>query len=75
MYLKGLADTATLVDKAGKEDTNRTRRRHIDECMEWLAKHQLPKNMLTLTPKDLAVYLTQHAPPQATGNKWQHPAA
>lgn len=59
MHLQGLADTTTLVDKAVREDTNRTRRRHINECMEWLAKHQLPKNMQTLTTENLAVYLTQ----------------
>ena len=68
MYLQGLADTSRLVDKAVKGDTMLTRRRHIKDCMEWLANYQLPKNMQTLTPEDRAVYLTQHWLPTHAGS-------
>ncbi len=36
MYLQGLADTAKLVDRAVKDDTNCTRRKHVQEYMDWM---------------------------------------
>ncbi len=59
-YLHGLADTAKLVDKAVKDDTNRTRRKHVQEYMDWVGNLQLPKSMQTVTPEDLCVYFIQH---------------
>ncbi len=68
IYMQGLSDTAHLVDKAVKDDTNRTRRKHVREYMDWLAKLQLQKSMQTITPEDLAVYLTRHWIPTHAGS-------
>ena len=58
IYLHGLVDTAKLVDQAVKDDTNRTRRKHVREYMDWMGNLQLPKSMQTVTPEDLSVYST-----------------
>ncbi|DBB13172.1 TPA: hypothetical protein ACH3X3_004926 [Trebouxia sp. C0006] len=68
IYLHGLADTAKLVDKAVKDDTNRTRRKHVQEYMDWVDNLQLPKSMQKGTPEDLCVYITQHWIPRHAGS-------
>ncbi len=55
IYLQGLADTAKLVDKAVKDDTNCTRRKHVREYMDWMGRLQLPRSMQTVTSDDLCV--------------------
>ena len=68
IYLHGLADTAKLVDKAVKDATNRTRRKHVQEYMDWVGNLQLPKSMQKVTPEDLCVYFTQHWIPRHAGS-------
>lgn len=79
MYLQGLADTARLLDKAVKEDTKLLlfpfpfQKEHNislgadtsrNACSGW----PTAKDLQTLTPEDLAVYLTQHWLPTHAGS-------
>ena len=68
-YLEGLAAAANLVDKAVSSNTNVTRRKHVQEFMTWLSDMALEKSMQTVTPEDLAVYLTQHLLPNHGGSQ------
>ncbi|KAA6417920.1 MAG: hypothetical protein FRX49_12078 [Trebouxia sp. A1-2] len=67
-YAAGLQAAVTMASKSVKASTNTTRHRHVSDLTQWLQRMQIPRNMQTVTPEDLAVYITTEFIPKHAGS-------
>jgi len=61
LYSKGLTEATSLQQKSVKESTRKARTTAVRKLADWLQANAICKrSLLTVTPEDLLVYLTQH---------------